>query len=69
MKENARRHVDVMKKAEAQKVDLTCFPELSLSGYSLKDRSYEVVDDCEVGLNALARRTAGEQRVMCGYVK
>ena len=42
-----------MKKAEAEKVDLTCFPELSLPGYSLKDLAYEVVDDCEVALERL----------------
>jgi len=58
-----------MKKARADKVDLTCFPELSLPGYSLKDLAYEVVDDCEVALDALARRTVEGQRVMCGYVK
>ena len=69
VKENAKRHAGVMKKAEDEKVDFTCFPELSLPGYSLKDLAYEVVDDCKVALNTLARRTTKGQRVMCGYVK
>lgn len=67
--ENTKRHAAVMKKADADKVDFTCFPELSLPGYSLKDLAYEVVDDCQVALNGLARRTTLRQRVMCGYVK
>jgi len=69
VKENLKQHSEVMKKAEAEKVDLTCFPELSLPGYSLKDLAYEVADDCETALNTLARRTVDGQRVMCGFVK
>jgi len=69
VKENARQHVAVIKRAKTEKVDLTCFPELSLPGYSLKDLAYEVVDDCQVALSALARATGEGQRVVCGYVK
>jgi predicted amidohydrolase len=69
VKENAKRHLAVMKKAEAEKVDFTCFPELSLPGYSLKDLAYEVVDDCQVAVHALARGTAEGHRVICGYVR
>jgi predicted amidohydrolase len=69
VKENAKQHVEVMKKAGLENVDLICFPELSLPGYSLKDLAYEVADDCEVQLDVLARKTVAGQRVMCGYVK
>jgi predicted amidohydrolase len=69
VKENAKQHIQIMKRATAGNVDLTCFPELSLPGYSLKDLAYEVVDDCDVSLNALARKTVDGQRVMCGFVK
>jgi len=69
VKENARRHATIMKKASAGKVDLTCFPELSLSGYSLKDLAYEVAGDCESELEAISRMTLGGQRAVCGYVK
>lgn len=69
VKQNAKRHVEVMSKVEAEGVHLTCFPELSLPGYSLKDLAYEVVDDCQAALEGLARKTGQGQRVMCGYVK
>ena len=69
MKENAKQHAAIIKKAKTESVDFTCFPELSLPGYSLKDLAYEVVNDCEDALNALARGTGDGQRVMCGYVK
>ena len=69
VRENAKHHVEVLKKAGASNVDLTCFPELSLPGYSLKDLAYEAVDDCEAQLNVLARKTVAGQRVICGYVK
>jgi predicted amidohydrolase len=69
VRENVKRHVEVMKRAGDDEADLTCFPELSLPGYSLKDLAFEVVDDCQVALASLARRTVEGQRVMCGYVK
>jgi predicted amidohydrolase len=69
VKENTRRHLAVMKKAAAGKVDLTCFPELSLSGYSLKDLAYEMAGDCERELGAVARMTVHGRRAVCGYVK
>lgn len=66
---NAKQHLELIKKAEAEKVDLTCFPELSLPGYSLKDLAYEVVEDCKTALGVLAQETVSGQRVMCGFVK
>lgn len=69
VKENARRHAEVVKKAEEELVDFTCFPELSLPGYSLKDLAYEVVDDCQSALNALARKTLKGRYLMCGFVR
>lgn len=69
VRENAKQHAAVIKKANAEGVDFTCFPELSLPGYLLKDLAYEVVDECKAALNALARQTGEGQRVMCGFVK
>src|SRR5262245_45332427 len=34
---NLDKHLDYIDRARAEKVDLLCFPELSLTGYSLQD--------------------------------
>jgi len=39
---NLEMHLATIEKAVAQGVDLLCFPELSLTGYTLQDLSYEV---------------------------
>ena len=37
MKKNVNRHLKLMEKAKKEKADLIVFPELSLTGYTLKD--------------------------------
>ncbi len=39
---NLELHLATIEKAMAQGVDLLCFPELSLTGYTLQDLTYEV---------------------------
>ena len=39
---NLDKHLDYIEKARQQGVQLLCFPELSLTGYSLQDLSYDV---------------------------
>ncbi|MBN1428983.1 MAG: acyltransferase [Anaerolineae bacterium] len=39
---NLEKHLDYIEKARRQGVQLLCFPELSLTGYSLQDLSYDV---------------------------
>jgi NAD+ synthase (glutamine-hydrolysing) len=42
---NVDMHLDVLEKAKRQKADLVCFPELGLTGYTLKDLVEEVALD------------------------
>ena len=69
IKANAKQHDETLRRVRAEKVSLTCFPELSLTGYSLKDLTYEVADECKATLNNLAGKTATGERLLCGYVK
>ena len=39
---NLEKHLDFIRQAREQDVDLLCFPELSLTGYNLQDLTYEV---------------------------
>lgn len=39
--ENVKKHLDIIKKAAAEGADLAVFPELSLTGYFLKDGIYD----------------------------
>ena len=41
LERNVRHHVEYVKKALAKKADVIVFPELSLSGYSVKDLNWE----------------------------
>jgi predicted amidohydrolase len=42
IKKNLKLHLDLIKRATAEKVDLIIFPELSLTGYSLKDLAADI---------------------------
>ena len=39
--QNARKHCAILKKADAQKVDILVFPELSLTGYTCQDLFFQ----------------------------
>jgi predicted amidohydrolase len=42
VEKNIKKHIDYINKALKKKADLVVFPELSLTGYSLKDLNAEV---------------------------
>ena len=42
LKKNVAKHVEFTRKAKSSGADLVVFPELSLSGYSVKDSSWDV---------------------------
>lgn len=48
---NIERHVAFTKKAIAQKADIVVFPELSLSGYSVKDLNWDLALRAEPSLH------------------
>jgi predicted amidohydrolase len=42
---NVATHLEIIDKARKQKVELVCFPELGLTGYTLKDMAEEIALD------------------------
>lgn len=54
MQKNATHHIEYIKKAIAQQAAIVIFPELSLTGYSLKDLNWEVAMRAE--LNSLFKK-------------
>ncbi len=53
---NAEKHLRLMEEAEAEGADVVIFPELSLTGYVLRDLAYEVARPCREAV----RRMVGE---------
>lgn len=44
---NLEKHLSYIEKAKEEKVDIIIFPELSLTGYSVKDAVYDVAMTCD----------------------
>jgi predicted amidohydrolase len=66
---NAKNHIEILHKLERPNPDFVCFPELSLTGYLMKDLTYEVGPDCQIALGNIAKRTKRGQRVIIGLAK
>jgi predicted amidohydrolase len=67
---NIEKHLEYCKKAIAGKCDLIVFPELSLTGYSLKDINYEIaVNPANTGKLDKLKKISREISVICGYVE
>lgn len=65
---NAEKHISILNKLEDRKVDLICFPELSLTGYMIKDLAYELSDACWNEAIRIARRVGSRKRAILGAV-
>ncbi|MBC7262893.1 MAG: carbon-nitrogen hydrolase [Chloroflexi bacterium] len=68
---NLQRHIEVIQEARAQGVDLLCFPELSLTGYTLRDQVPDLaltLEPTESVWHALFS-AAGEMDVVVGFVE
>ena len=57
VEDNLELHRDMIRRAEAERVDLLVFPELSLTGYSLRDLTLDVARTLR---DESIRRLAGE---------
>lgn len=66
---NLERHLDVIRQARKQKADVVVFPELSLTGYLLRDQVPEVAQ--LLGQGALQRLAAASRSidVVAGFVE
>jgi NAD+ synthase (glutamine-hydrolysing) len=67
---NAKEHIEILDRLKKERTDVVAFPELSLTGYLLKDVAYEVPSRCESALKAIASSTGrGRSYVVVGYVR
>lgn len=53
VRENLEKHKKIIEEAKLNSVDLVVFPELSLTGYNLKDLYFELSSDCNEALTEL----------------
>ncbi len=70
LNKNIERHIECCNKAIAEKSDIIIFPELSLTGYSLKDINYDVAfnpykSDKLKDLLKLSKKIS----IVCGFVE
>jgi len=69
VQKNAERHVTLARKAIEAEADAIVFPELSLTGYSLRDLNYEIaLDPATSPLLAGLRELSNEITIICGGV-
>jgi predicted amidohydrolase len=54
VKENLKKHAEAIEKAKSKSVDLLVFPELSLTGYNLKDLYFELSAESTKALSDLS---------------
>jgi NAD+ synthase (glutamine-hydrolysing) len=70
LKQNIDTHLRYCEEAKKSKCDLIVFPELSLTGYSLKDLNYEVaLNPKESRLLNPLKRISSEIGIICGFVE
>jgi predicted amidohydrolase len=67
---NTEKHIEYCKKAIAGKCDLIIFPELSLTGYSLKDINYEIaINPASSNKLDKLKKVSKDISIICGFVE
>jgi predicted amidohydrolase len=67
---NIEKHIEYCKKAIAGKCDIIIFPELSLTGYSLKDINFEIaVNPAESKKLDKLKKISNDISMICGFVE
>ena len=66
---NLRMHLEQVEAARALGADLLVFPELSLSGYYLRDQVHEVAEPADGPTNRAVAEAAGDMAVCVGFVE
>jgi predicted amidohydrolase len=69
LKKNLAIHLDAIHSAQAEGIDLLVFPELSLTGYYLKDQVSEVAETVNGPLSNAIREACGPMAVVYGFVE
>jgi len=66
---NVTMHLEQIEEARKQSADLVIFPELSLTGYYLRDQVPEVAEPRDGPLVRAIREASGDMTVICGFVE
>ncbi len=66
---NLQRHLEIIGRAATDGVDLLVFPELSLTGYYLRDLAYEVAVAADGPVMGRLAEAAGGMTVVVGFVE
>jgi len=67
---NTEKHIEYCKKGLAGKCDLIIFPELSLTGYSLKDINYEIaINPASSNKLDKLKKVSKDISIICGFVE
>lgn len=66
---NIKKHIELIHRAQEEKVDLLVFPELSLTGYNLLDLTYEMTRDPYSPDLQRMIQTTGKMDVVFGFVE
>ena len=69
VRKNIARHLDFIRRAREGGADLVVFPELSLSGYSVKDTNWDAARRADDPLLAPIAAAGREIAVLCGAVE
>ncbi|MBO3802222.1 MAG: nitrilase-related carbon-nitrogen hydrolase [Thermoproteota archaeon] len=67
IQENLRKHASFIEEAKSKSVDLLVFPELSLTGYNLKDLYFELSKESTEALNYLSS-TYKDIHMLVGFI-
>jgi predicted amidohydrolase len=65
---NLKKHLSLVEEARKKGCDVICFPELSLTGYVLRDLIYHMPAPCEAALQKLAEASKGIYTI-AGFVE
>jgi len=68
VEENLAKHLEYINKARSLGIDIIAFPELSLTGYLLRDLAYELSDACLDALKEIEKISKGIS-VLVGVVE
>ncbi|MDD5360684.1 MAG: acyltransferase [Ignavibacteria bacterium] len=70
LEKNIKKHIDFVSEAASKGADVVLFPELSLTGYSLKDINYDIALNPHTTkkLDEL-KKLSGKIDIICGFVE
>jgi predicted amidohydrolase len=63
------RHIAILSNLKEEGADVVAFPELSLTGYLMKDVAFEVSKLCKGAIETISEHVPQGQKCICGFVR